>query len=868
MAVRIAILANFQHESLAIALGALLPDADIISVDLDGVADDNAARAQVAATLAACDHLISHDVAPEYGPLSTRALRPVARNYHLLPVLNFGGFHPDCVSVRLDRTKLGGPAGGLHSRIVAAGVLAGLTAEEIIDLFNPLVFARLGYFDALAQHSALLVETFAAYAIDLGEYVAKWRARGCFMTSPNHPKMLVFLDLARIACAMMGQSAGASPPITSLRDPLAARETVPFLPEIAARCGLPPEGVFRDTLPARPLTLAEFVRGSVLALARAPLSCLRAVVGVPEALARLDLRVPPPQHRAIVITPGSRCLLSWQGTIVRIEAASSLIVHEPLWPPSEACSDFILDPVPGPDGIARAAILGGLDVAPGTIAGTVTLSRQGRAMQAEAGRLAVPFKGEGSAQSEAFLALGVAEIGYLRDILAQDWLAQDRLGQDRLGQDAAEPAPPRRVAAARIRLRPGFLLDLAMFTIDLTEARPVRVADAGEGAAGYRFATQAGSITLRPIAEPAHGREIALVADPQRRLPHEAGSIPAFRTAVQASWSLAAPDEIAHPPLTANDRDTAWVFERCTWPGGLPSGLQQHHAALRRMPDRAVLLSPGLEGIVFDAAGTMTETPAPSLARGQSLPPGVRQEEGALLIQAERLAAAPAIDEPVALCLSPGCLGPDWSGPGGLATGPGQHRWLADRCRAAPARHGALPAARRTPSHAARLWPGRRPGRDRTWDDARGARPERMFRAGGAGAAVPPGRCGVAGQHGAGHHARRPAARLSRPHRRAVSRAGRRAHAPLHQARRHARDRAERGVRRLSCHAGLYDDRRRGAVAGGADRVFPQRGDGDRRAWRRAWPISCSARMARACWRFRRAGSFGRAIGCWRRNAG
>jgi hypothetical protein len=684
MALRIGILANFQHESLAIALGAVLPDADIISADLNGVADDNAARAKLAASLAACDHLISHDVAPDYGPLSTRALRQTARNYHLMPALNFGGFHPDCVAVRLDRTRLGGPAGGLHSRIVAAGVLAGLPADEIIDLFNPLVFARLGYFDTLAQHSALLIEKFAAYAINLADDVAKWRAGGCFMTSPTHPKMRVFLDLARIACAMMRQSPGAAPPITSLRDPLAAFATMPFLPEIAASYGMQPEGVFRDALPARPLTLAEFVRGSVVALARAPHACLRAVQGVPEALARLDLRAAPRPPRVVIETPESRCLLSWQGTIVRIEAASSLIVHEALWPPSDECTDFILDPVPGPDGTARAAILGGLDLAPAPLAGTVTVSRQGRAMQAEAGCLAVPFKGEGKVQTEAFLALSVAETGYLREIMAQDWLVQGTVGQDGTGQDAAAQSTPHRVASARIRLRPGFMLDLATVTINLIEARPVpvpagpdsaseegggevgsgevgsgEVGGRDEGGAGYRFTTPSGPVTLRPTGEPPRGREIALLPDKLRRLPNEAGSIPAFRTAMHASWSLAAQDEIAHPPLTAHNRDTAWVFDRCTWPGGLPSGLQLHHAALRRMPDRAVLLAPGLEGIVFDAAGTMTEAPALSLARGQALPPGLRQEEGALLIEADRLAAAPIIDEPVALCLSPGCLGPN-----------------------------------------------------------------------------------------------------------------------------------------------------------------------------------------------------------------
>ena len=639
MAVSIAILSNCQHESMAVALRALLPEADIVSLDLNSVPDEPAARAQIAASLAARDHVISHDVAPDYGPLSTRALRASARQYHLLPVLHFGGFHPDCVAVRLDHTPLGGPAGGLHSRIVIAGMLAGLSAEQIIDLFNPLVFARLGYFAAIDEHSALLIEKFAAYAIDLVPLVAQWRASGCFMTSPHHPKMVVFLGLARVASAMMGLSPQADPPLTALRDPLAAFSTMPFLPELAARAGMQPEGVYRDTLPARPLSLPEFVHGSTKALARAPLTCLRAAQGVQDALARLDLRAAPRPQREGASGPRAFGLLTRHGTVIRIESASSLIVHEKLWPDRGDGTDLMLDPVEAPDGTVRADILGGLEIVPADRPGTVGIRRQGRAMQAEAGRLAVPFKGEGGGADETFLPLGAAAIARLRDILGRDWVQQ---------------GSARRASAARIRLRPGFILDFGIFAIDLAEMLPAPVPAGDEGGAGYVFDMRDGPIVIRPVAAAAGGREIALLADPQFRPPNEAGSIPEFRTSIEASWSLAAPEEILHPPLTAHDRDTAWVFDRCVWPGGLPSGLVQNQAALRRMPRKAVLLCPGLEGLLFDAGGVLSGDPAFAPARGQSLPDGLRQEDGVLLMAAAHLRAAPLIGEPVALCLSPG----------------------------------------------------------------------------------------------------------------------------------------------------------------------------------------------------------------------
>ncbi len=636
MAPRIAILFNCQHESLAVALRALLPDADILNFDLNALSEKN--WAEVASTLASCDHVISQDVAPGYGPLSTRALRAAARNYHLMPAFRFGGFHPDCVTVWLDRTPMRAAAGGLHSRIVVAGLLAGMAAEEIIDLFNMLVFARLGYLDALADQSVLLIEKFAAYAIDLSALVPKWCTSGCFMTSPTRPKMVVFLDLARIVCEMMGLAPQAAPPAASLNDPMAALSTVPFLPEIAGRHAMLPEGAYRDALPAGPLSLGEYVRNSTSLLARAPLSCLRAVQGVPEAMERLALTTTPRAHRVIMQTPGSQCLLSWHGTIVRIEAASSLLVQEKLWPPSVESSDFILAPIPGEDGNARADILGGLDIAQAPISGAVSLRRQGRAMVAESGRLAVPFRAEGTGADASFLLLSVSAVAGLRDILSRDWAWQ---------------GTPRRAAAARIRLRPGFILDFGIFAFNLLEAPPEPVPASEEGGAGYRFETPSGTITIRPVQDASRGREIALMADPQRRMPDESGSIPEFRTARQASWPLATGEEILHPPVTAGRRDATWVFERCTWPGGLPSGLSQHQAILRRMPGRAVLLFPGLEGMLFDARGTLADTPATALPRGASLPPGLRIEDDALLIEAECLASAPAIDEPVAVCLSP-----------------------------------------------------------------------------------------------------------------------------------------------------------------------------------------------------------------------
>ena len=630
MALRIGVLSNCQHESLAVALQALLPSAEIISYELNHVIADPVGRDRIAAALLGCDQVISQDIAPGYGPLGTRVLRKSVARFHLIPAFQFGGFHPDIVHAVLDRVPLEGPIGSLQSRIVLAAFLGGLSAEEAAAMFNSMVFGRLGYFDAAAEHSALLLEKFAAYDIDLSQHLPQWMAAGCFMHDPIHPKIGVFLDLARIACGMMGIVPEANPRITMLRDPLAAFPTFSFLPEIAARLGMRPEGAIRGALPSPPMTLPDFVQGSFKALRRAPLSCLRGLPGVMDAMTRLDLT--PVRRTPVQKPPGDTGLLSWHGTVVRVENASTLLVHESLWPASEDCTDFAMDVLPGENGVGTAAILGGLTIEQGRDGAIVR--RGGRAMVADAARLAVPFTGDGSTRDEAFLAVKSGVIEALRLILSRAWVLED-------GSE---------VPAARIALRPGFKLDVGAISVDLRQKEPIIAASGTD----IVLRTAIGEVSIKPAAS-SDVHEIALLPVSPRRAPEESGSMPEFRISPVGAWGFEAGEEIVHPPMTAIDRDTAWRYEQPPGAPKLPAGVRREAARMVRMPGKTVFLKAGLEGVLADEAGVWNNQAAIEVFRGRDLPAGVRQVDGVMLADRDALRAAPLVEGPVVVCISP-----DW----------------------------------------------------------------------------------------------------------------------------------------------------------------------------------------------------------------
>ena len=96
--------------------------------------------------------MLAAETHARYGPLATAALRNAVPRLHLLPRVYCAAFHPDTITLREGGFAVLGPTAQYHSRIAVLGALAGMGVRDIAALFNPLVFARLGYLRAPAEH--------------------------------------------------------------------------------------------------------------------------------------------------------------------------------------------------------------------------------------------------------------------------------------------------------------------------------------------------------------------------------------------------------------------------------------------------------------------------------------------------------------------------------------------------------------------------------------------------------------------------------------------------------------------------------------------------------------------------------------------
>ncbi len=285
---RVGILFNCQHRLLADSLRGLLPGCEVEHFEL-GMLHDPAMQQAVADIYAGCDHVISVRAAPEFGPLQDDLLAPRVKALHFFPALVFGGFHPDMVYVPTAGGMLPGITQHYHSRIAIAGFLAGLGVAATAGLYNALVFGRLGYFEAYARERAMAGWHFAQDGIDIAPLIDRWRERGRFMHSTNHPMAWAYADLAAAICRRIGLLApDAAPEAGEILDDLAMHSTHPVLPPLAARLGLPAESLFRlPGMEGRHVTLAEFLAAEFESFATAAPEELLAVAGMADLVAML-----------------------------------------------------------------------------------------------------------------------------------------------------------------------------------------------------------------------------------------------------------------------------------------------------------------------------------------------------------------------------------------------------------------------------------------------------------------------------------------------------------------------------------------------------------------------------------------------------
>jgi len=289
---KIGVLFSCQHGMLAHALRALLPGSEVHHHDLATCRTEERQSA-VAAELRGSDLIISSGAPEDFGVLSDSAMAGQVKALHQFPSVSFGGFHPDTIHINTPGGgTLHGPTGQYHSRLVLGAYLAGMMEGEAELLFNRRVFSRLGYLGAFSLESELMTRLYASYGIDLSAALPRWRARGVFMHSVNHPKPYVTEDLAVLILRRIGLLAeGPWPEGLNVQDALREQPSHPVLPALARELGVEGSVEYHRGGPregANTLPLHDFLAEEYEAFRTQPLELLRHADGVDRVLKLLD----------------------------------------------------------------------------------------------------------------------------------------------------------------------------------------------------------------------------------------------------------------------------------------------------------------------------------------------------------------------------------------------------------------------------------------------------------------------------------------------------------------------------------------------------------------------------------------------------
>ncbi len=187
------------------------------------------------------------------------------------PTIYYTGFHPDTIYSNYGdgQNRLLSPTGTNHSAIVAHAWLNDMTPSETAGLFNERVFEHLGYFDHWQQSIARLRDQFEALGFNFDGRIEEWMKFGCFMHTPNHPKLLVVSAIAKVLLKELGINPKTANPENMLNDNLSSLVIWPVYPEIANRLGISGEYCFKrearfgsEDQPAPVLSLQEYIEAS------------------------------------------------------------------------------------------------------------------------------------------------------------------------------------------------------------------------------------------------------------------------------------------------------------------------------------------------------------------------------------------------------------------------------------------------------------------------------------------------------------------------------------------------------------------------------------------------------------------------------
>src|ERR1700733_1528606 len=236
---KILVLGNCQARSVASCLEALSGDVTAQGVEIhqSGLEDLFSKRNSALHTaLLRYDHIL---LQPPYAPLVTEHFPDLAARAGLFPALSFSAYHPDLVYIHVQSTNtfLFGPLGHYNSALAFWGFSNGLSVAGTTDLFNGWTYERLGYFEYWESSRQALLTQGDSANFPLARYLDKWSRAGSFMHSVNHPKLLVFADIAQEILTRLGVTTIPAA-VQYIVDEQAEGPVWPIYPEVGERLGV------------------------------------------------------------------------------------------------------------------------------------------------------------------------------------------------------------------------------------------------------------------------------------------------------------------------------------------------------------------------------------------------------------------------------------------------------------------------------------------------------------------------------------------------------------------------------------------------------------------------------------------------------
>jgi hypothetical protein len=282
----------------ALALSALGITTDFIDVNfadephiaakINGLYDDSGPET-----------VFSLNLSEQFSRLATPVLREhLGGRLATFTNIHFTGLHPDITYIGCMRRRLRGFFGDYHSKLVLFSFVSRWTPERCLQLFNGVIYERLGYFEAFATSSDDLLLRDAAcdvrFAARFLEMV-RWEPS---LYTVNHPTGRVFLELA-FALAEHAGFEFVRHGAVMFQNHLSTNYIWPVYHEIAEHHGLAyrtaPYFVRIGQRASRSIGLEEFVRGSYAAYREAEFDDLAAMAArlpfYPAFRERLDMQV-------------------------------------------------------------------------------------------------------------------------------------------------------------------------------------------------------------------------------------------------------------------------------------------------------------------------------------------------------------------------------------------------------------------------------------------------------------------------------------------------------------------------------------------------------------------------------------------------